>query len=227
MKRTRSYSLLINEKTQFSNENNERKSTLYEFIKNNFNNNSKRNFIFILFNNEFYNNYFNDDKIKLFLINEKIFICIEMSEKLEEFKNKEIKKFDNLNNLQLLEKLENDIINFKNRKFDIYYYNKINIVNDFDYFQDQKNSYENQNNEINYLYNNKNKKSNYIYRQRSIKKQEIFNIYYNIDILNRLELKTLDETFFKKWMGIKNDIFTFNKSRYNLQPNIVITKKII
>jgi hypothetical protein len=75
-------------------------------VKNNI---KVRNYQIILFDEKVWNNNFKYEKIKIFYINESIFICQKYDKKFEQFKNKENNIVSNLNNKELLIYLEKDV----------------------------------------------------------------------------------------------------------------------
>lgn len=82
----------------------------------------KRKYHFVLFDEKCWNNFF-FDKIKIFGINDTIFICQKIDKKFEEFKNKENNYVSKLNNEKLLIFLEKDLHDYDERNYEINYCN--------------------------------------------------------------------------------------------------------
>ena len=79
-----------------------------------------RNYQIILFDEKVWNNNFKYEKIKIFYINESIFICQKYDKKFEQFKNKENNIVSNLNNKELLIYLEKDVNIYDKINYEIY-----------------------------------------------------------------------------------------------------------
>ena len=80
----------------------------------------KRKYHFVLFDEQFWNNFFtSDNKIKIFVIDDTIFICQKNDKKFEEFKNKENNYVSRLNNEKLLIFLEKDLRDYDERNYEI------------------------------------------------------------------------------------------------------------
>ena len=86
-------------------------------VKNNI---KVRNYQIILFDEKVWNNNFKYEKIKIFYINESIFICQKYDKKFEQFKNKENNIVSNLNNKELLIYLEKDVNIYDKINYEIY-----------------------------------------------------------------------------------------------------------
>ena len=154
----------------------------------------KRKYLFILFDEKFWNNYLNE-KIKIFLIDESIIICQKFDKKFEAFKQEENKMVSKLNNQDLLVFLENDLRNYDNRKYEIYYCT------------------------LNYLFLN-----NSFENERKKNITEYFKTYKPLSLLDKININDLDEEFFKKWDTIKNGIFKLKNKRYILNSKDIISK---
>ena len=95
-----------------------------------------RKYQFILFDNEYWDENFKFDKIKLFLINDSLIICEKNSKKFKEFKARTNYNISKLNNKEILNYLRKDIDNYDKMNYVIYYYkmkpfslfNKTNII---------------------------------------------------------------------------------------------------
>ena len=180
------------------------KSPIFDRIKEL--NIKKRKYNFILFNDAFYNDYFNNDEVKIFLINKSIYICLKFDKKYEQFKNQKLKEIENSNNIQLLEYLEKDLSLYEKSEYEIYYYN-----------YEPKNDVDDSSISKFFIRKIKTKKyCRYIY--------EFVTTYKPLDIFNRFESKTMDEKFYKKWNSIKEKVFKLNKKiqRYDLDQFIII-----
>ena len=86
-------------------------------VKNNI---KVRNYQIILFDEKVWNNNFKYEKIKIFYINESIFICQKYDKKFEQFKNKENNIVSYLNNKELLIYLEKDVNIYDKINYEIY-----------------------------------------------------------------------------------------------------------
>ena len=154
----------------------------------------KRKYLFILFDEKFWNNYLNE-KIKIFLIDESIIICQKFDKKFEAFKQEENKMVSKLNNQDLLVFLENDLLNYDNRKYEIYYCT------------------------LNYLFLN-----NSFENERKKNITEYFKTYKPLSLLDKININDLDVEFFKKWDTIKNGIFKLKNKRYILNSKDIVSK---
>ena len=187
-----------------SSKENKSKSPIYDKIENY--DIKKRKFIFILFSERLYKEYFNNDEVKLFIINQSIYICLKNDKKYEIFKNNELKKLGKANNIQILEYIEKDFAFYEKSEYEIYYY---------DYYGKEYDFYDSP-----FKILIENSKEFYKYNR------EIITTYKPLNIFNRFELETMDEEFFKKWNNIKEKFFKLNEEiiRYNLNPTKLIYK---
>ena len=96
------------------------KSPIYDKIENL--HLKKRKYNFILFSERLYKEYFNNDEVKLFIINKSIYICLKNDKKYEIFKNNELRKLVKANNIQILDYLEKDFSFYEKSEYEIYYY---------------------------------------------------------------------------------------------------------
>ena len=97
----------------------------------------KRKYHFVLFDEKYWNNFFIYDKIKIYVIDDTIFICQKIDKKFEEFKNKENNYVSQLNNEKLLIFLEKNLHDYDERNYEINYCN-INMQFDIESFTTYK-----------------------------------------------------------------------------------------
>ena len=217
------------------NKENKSKSPIYEIIANS--NIKKRKYNFILFSDRLYKNYFNNDEVKLFIINESIFVCLKNDKKYESYKNNE--SFKNNELKKLIKVIENN--KEKKEKKEKIIYNKDDIKESFqknnmqilEYIEKDFTFYEKSDYEM-YYFDCYNKEydfydSPFITRSKTFTKffkydKEIITTYKPLNIFKRFELETMDEEFFKKWNDIKEKFFKLNKGiiRYDLNPTKLI-----
>ena len=218
------------------NKENRSKSPIYEIIANS--NIKKRKYNIILFSDRLYKNYFNNDEVKLFIINESIFVCLKNDKKYESFKNNELKKLVkvNENNKENKEEIidKEDEESFqKNKELKKLEKKNNNNMQILEYIEKDFIFYEKSDYEM-YYFDCYDKEydfyhSPFIIRSRTFTKffkydKEIITTYKPLNIFKRFELETMDEEFFKKWNDIKEKFFKLNKGiiRYDLNPTILI-----
>ena len=88
---------------------------------------SHKKYKIILFTQKFWDLCFKEEKIRIFMINKSIYVCLINDKKFDEFKKKKQEKINNLKNGQFLQYLSNDISEYEKNNYEIYIYpyNKI------------------------------------------------------------------------------------------------------
>ena len=112
---------IINSKTK--NEMTE-KEKLFKYLESQENQNhiSHKKYKIILFDQLFWDLYFNDEIVKLYMINKSIYVCLRNDKKFDEFKKTKKEKINNLKNEQFLKYLSNDISEYEKNNYGIYIY---------------------------------------------------------------------------------------------------------
>ena len=100
------------------------KENLLKYLESQENENhiSHKKYKIILFNQNFWNQYFNDEIVRLYMINKSIYICLRNDKKFDEFKGKKTEQINNLKNEQFLQYLSNDINEYEKDNYGIYIY---------------------------------------------------------------------------------------------------------